>query len=70
MSLYAICNIGIGPLGSLAAGVLADIAGGTFAGVVFGVCAVILSYFMNKDMHRIEKQILRILKEKGLVGIR
>jgi len=70
MSLYAICNIGIGPLGSLAAGVLADIAGGTFAGVFFGLCAVILSFFMNKNMHRIEKQILRILKEKGLVGIR
>ncbi len=37
MSLYTVGSIGIGPLGSLAAGALADILGGTFSGLVLGL---------------------------------
>lgn len=47
MSLYTVGSIGIGPLGSLTAGALADIFGGTFSGLVFGFGAISLALWMK-----------------------
>ncbi|MCE5201872.1 MAG: MFS transporter [Synergistaceae bacterium] len=69
MSLYAICNIGIGPLGSLTSGILADLIGGTAAGLIFGLSAMALACYMKKNLNKFEAPILKILREKGLADI-
>jgi len=69
MSLYTVGNIGIGPLGSLTAGVLADIFGGTFSGLVFGVGAILLAFWMKYKLKTIEPSVLIKLREKGLADV-
>ena len=69
MSLYTVGNIGIGPLGSLTAGVLADIFGGTFSGLVFGVGAILLAFWMKYKLKTIEPSVLMKLREKGLADV-
>ncbi|MGD9665907.1 MAG: MFS transporter [Synergistaceae bacterium] len=69
MSLYTVGNIGIGPLGSLTAGVLADIFGGTFSGLFFGVGAILLAFWMKYKLKTIEPSVLTKLREKGLADV-
>jgi len=69
MSLYTVGNIGIGPLGSLTAGVLADIFGGTFSGLFFGVGAILLAFWMKYKLKTIEPSVLMKLREKGLADV-
>lgn len=69
MSLYTIGNIGIGPVGSLLAGVLADIFGGTFSGLFFGFGAILLAFYMKHTLKLIEPSVLAKLKENGLVDV-
>ncbi|NLD05688.1 MAG: MFS transporter [Synergistaceae bacterium] len=69
MSLYTVGNIGIGPLGSLTAGVLADIFGGIFSGLVFGLGAIFLAFYMKHTLKLIEPSVLMKLREKELVDV-
>lgn len=69
MSLYTVGNIGIGPLGSLTAGALADIFGGTFSGLVFGFGAIFLALYMKHTLKLIEPSVLMKLREKGLADV-
>ena len=69
MSLYTVGSIGVGPLGSLAAGILADIFGGTFSGLVFGLGAIFLAIYMKRTLKLIEAPLLSKLREKGLMDV-
>ncbi len=69
MSLYTVGSIGVGPLGSLTAGALADIFGGTFSGLVFGFGAIFLSLYMKRTLNVIESPIHMKLREKGLLDV-
>lgn len=69
MSLYTVGNIGIGPLGSLAAGAAADFFGGTFSGLLFGVGAIFLAFYMKRTLKIIEPAVLAKLREKGLSDV-
>ena len=48
MSLYSVGNIGVGSMGSLAAGIMADVFGGTFAGVAFALSTFVLAYIFER----------------------
>lgn len=69
MSLYTVGSVGIGPLGSLTAGILADIFGGTFSGLVFGIGAISLAFYMKRTLRLIEPSVLAKLREKGLIDV-
>ena len=69
MSLYTVGNIGIGPMGSLTAGALADIFGGTFSGLVFGFGAILLALFMKYKLKTLGPSVLTKLREKGLADV-
>lgn len=69
MSLYTVGNIGIGPMGALAAGAITDVFGGTFAGLLFGGGAIGLAFYMWRSIDDTEKSILKILREKGLSDV-
>ncbi len=69
MSLYTVGSVGIGPLGSLTAGILADIFGGTFSGLVFGIGAISLAFYMKRTLRLIEPSVLTKLREKGLIDV-
>ena len=67
MSLYTVGNIGVGPMGSLTAGIIADAMGGTFTGMLFACGAFLLAYVFNKCLHDMEPELLRIMEEKKMV---
>ena len=68
MSIYTVGSIGVGPIGSLTAGAVADIFGGTFAGLLFGGGALMLAYFMFKGLSSIEIPIMNVMREKRLTS--
>ena len=68
MSIYTVGNIGVGPMGSLTAGAVADIFGGTFAGLLFGCGSLLLAYFMFKGLSSVETPIKNVMREKGLTS--
>ncbi|MDD4159444.1 MAG: MFS transporter [Synergistaceae bacterium] len=69
MSLYTVGNVGIGPIGSLTAGMLADLLGGTFSGLIFGLGAVFLAVCMKRTLKSVEPTIIMKLSEKGLADV-
>ena len=69
MSLYTVGSVGVGPVGSLTAGIVADIFGGTFSGLVFGLGAIFLAIHMRRKLKLIEPPLLMKLREKGLMDV-
>lgn len=68
MSIYTVGNIGVGPLGSLSAGIITDAAGGTVSGLIFGIGLIGLSYYVYRNILSIERPVLKILEEKALTA--
>ena len=54
---------------SLTAGIVADIFGGTFSGLVFGLGAIFLAIHMRRKLKLIEPPLLMKLREKGLMDV-
>lgn len=69
MSIFTIGSVGVGPLGSLTAGLIADVAGGTAAGLMLAAGALALAFGLKKMLKPYDRQILKIFREKALEGI-
>jgi len=66
MSIYTVGNVGIGPMGSLAAGVVSDFANGTTAGLLLAAGALLLAWNLRKMLKVYDRQILKIFRAKTL----